>query len=75
MAELNKEEMIQIVEENIKRIEDKDFNVYFYVLDTKGNPSGSLEYIYQTALTLQNLGYKVTMLHQDKDFVGVGEWL
>ena len=34
MAELNKEEMIQIVEENIKRIEDKDFNVYFYVLDT-----------------------------------------
>ena len=75
MAELNKEEMIQIVEENIKRIENKDFNVYFYVLDTKGNPSGSLEYIYQTALTLQNLGYKVTMLHQDKDFVGVGEWL
>lgn len=73
--QLSKEEMLRIVEENISKIENKDFNIYFYVLDTKGNPSGSLEYIYQTALVLSKKGYKVTMLHQEKEFVGVEEWL
>jgi len=75
MDELKLSEKIQIVEDNIKKIENKDFNVFFYVLDTLGNASGSIEYLYQTALTLQKLGYKVTMLHQEKDFVGVEEWL
>ena len=47
MAELTKEEKIQIIEENIKHMDNKTFNVYFFVIDTKGNPSGSLEYIYK----------------------------
>ena len=75
MAEISKEEMIKKVEENVEKLGNKDFNVYFFVLDTKGNPSGSLEYIYGTALTLFKMGYNVTMIHQEKDFVGVGEWL
>lgn len=75
MAELTKDEMLRIVEENISRLENKDFNLYFFVLDTKGNPSSSLEYIYQTAFVLKNKGYNVTLLHQEKDFIGVGEWL
>ena len=75
MAEINKEEMLRIVEENIKKMEDKSFNVFFFVIDTKGNPSGSLEYIYRTALTLKELGYNVAMLHQEEEFVGVRDWL
>lgn len=76
MAELKKEEMIKTIEESINKIESKDFNVFFYVLDTKGNPSGSLEYVYQTAYTLKELGFNVTMLHNEKDdFIGVGDWL
>lgn len=75
MAELNKEEMIRVVEENIKRLEDKTFNVFFFVIDTKGNPSGSIEYIYRTALTLKGLGYNVSILHQEEEFVGVRDWL
>lgn len=75
MAELKKDEMIKIVEENIKKLDKKDFNVYFFVLDTKGNPSGSLEFIYDNAMTLFKMGYNVTMIHQEKDFVGVSEWL
>lgn len=75
MAELTKDEMLKIVNENIKKLEDKNFNVYFFVLDTKGNPSGSIEYLYKTALTLKNLGYKVTMIHQEKEFIGPFEWL
>ena len=75
MAELNKENMIKIVEENIQKLEDKDFNVFFFVIDTKGNPSGSLEYIYRTALSLASLGYNVSMLHQEEEFIGVRDWL
>ena len=75
MAELNKEEMLKVVEENIQKMENKSFNVFFFVIDTKGNPSGSLEYIYRTALTLKDLGYNVSMLHQEEEFVGVRDWL
>lgn len=75
MAELTKTEMLRIVEENIDRLKNKDFNLYFFVLDTKGNPASSLEYIYQTAYTLHKKGYKVALLHQEKDFIGVGDWL
>lgn len=75
MAELTKNEMLRIVEENISKLKNKDFNLYFFVLDTKGNPSSSLEYIYQTALVLTNKGYRVSLLHQEKDFIGVREWL
>lgn len=77
MAEIDRNEMIKRVEDSIKNLEDKTFNVYFVVLDTKGNPSGTLEYLYKTALVLKNKGYNVTMLHQedDKEFVGVGDWL
>lgn len=66
---------IKTLEENLSRYENKDFNVYFFVLDTKGNPSATLRYVYQTALTLKNMGYKVAMLHQEDKFVGVEQWL
>ena len=75
MAEINKEEMLKIVEENIEKMEKKDFNVFFFVIDTKGNPSGSLEYIYRTAFVLKEMGYKVSILHQEEEFVGVRDWL
>lgn len=75
MAEMTKSEMLRITNESISKLKEKSFKVFFFVLDTKGNPSGSLEYIYQTALTLKKLGYDVAMLHQEKEFIGVGEWL
>ena len=75
MAQLTKKEMIKAVEECIKNIENKDFKVFFYVLDTKNNPSGSLEYIYSIAMSLSKMGYNVEMLHMEEDFVGVGDWL
>lgn len=63
------------IRSNIDKIEKKDFGVFFYVLDTKGNPSGSIEYLYTTAYALKEMGYKVTMLHSEDDFIGVGDWL
>lgn len=72
---MDKKEKIRVVTENIERLENKDFSLIFYVLDTKGNPSSALEYIYKTALTLHKMGYNVKMIHNEKDFIGVGDWL
>lgn len=68
------ETVIERVKKEISKIDNKDFNVYFYVIDTKGVPSGSLLYIYKMAYELQEMGYKVTMLHDDKEFIGVSQW-
>lgn len=75
MANITKEEMLKVLNENISKLNDKKNTLYFFVLDTKGNPSTSLEYIYHTALTLAKRGHNVIMLHQEKEFVGVGDWL
>lgn len=72
---MDKKEMLRIVDENISKLKNKEYTLYFFVLDTKGNPSHSLEYIYQTALVLSQRGHKVAMLHQEEEFVGVADWL
>jgi hypothetical protein len=66
------------VRAEIEKINKKESNIYFFVLDTKGVASGSLEYIYKLAMIAKNDGFNVGMLYQldkDDEFVGVGEWL
>ena len=38
---------LEKVKEEISKIDKKESNVFFFVLDTKGVASGSLEYIYK----------------------------
>ncbi len=67
----------------IKKIENNDFNFYFFTLDTKGNPSGSIANIYEHVKMLNDLGYKATILHEkndykrfaDVDYDGIDSWL
>ena len=66
---------IERIKEEIQKIVDKKNRLFFFVIDTKGNPSGSLEYIYNLALIAKEDGYDVAMLHQEEEFVGVGDWL
>lgn len=70
-----KEVILERINAEIEKINKNENNIYFFVIDTKGNPSGSLEYIYNLALILKNNGYNVSMLYQEDEFVGVGEWL
>ena len=49
--------VIQRIEAEIAKIDNKDSNIFFFVLDTKGNPSGSLEYIYKLAMILKENEY------------------
>ena len=63
--------VLERIHNEIEKINKKESNIYFFVLDTKGNPSGSLAYIYNLALLLHNEGYKVSMLYQEQEeFVG-----
>lgn len=64
-----------VIENFIKNIEDKTFNVFFFVMDSKGAPLGSLAYIYETAKHLHDIGYTVKMLHNEDEFVGVESWM
>lgn len=67
--------MKERIQEQINKIDNKDFTTYFYIIDTKGVQSGSLSYIYDIALSLKEMGYNVGMLHNEDEFVGVEEWL
>ena len=67
---------IERIERELEKIDKKENTLFFYVLDTKGNPSGSLEYIYKLAKMLADNEYNVQMLYQEDDeFIGVGDWL
>ncbi len=68
-------EKIKKLEETIETMINRDGNVYFFTLDTKNAPNGEVKYIYDIALSLYNMGYKVTMLHQEEEFIGPIEWL
>ena len=68
--------VISRIESEIEKIDKKESKVFFFVIDTKGNPSGSLSYIYNLALMLKNNEYDVNMLYQEQEeFVGVGDWM
>ena len=67
--------VISNIEKEISKIDKKENRIYFFVIDSKGHPSGSLEYIYNLALILKEEGYDVSMLHTEEEFVGVGAWL
>ncbi len=67
--------VMENIKNEISKIEKKENKIYFFVIDTKGVPSGSLEYIYNLAVFAKEEGYDVTMLHTEEEFVGVGDWL
>lgn len=68
-------EKIETITREIQKLKEKTFKVFFFVYDTKGVPSGSLTYIYQTASYLKELGYNVQMLHTEEDFQTPDTWL
>lgn len=72
MSEVN---VLNNIEKELEKIDKKENKVYFFVLDTKGVPSGEVAYIYNLALIAKNEGYNVCMLHTEDEFVGVKDWL
>jgi glycosyltransferase involved in cell wall biosynthesis len=69
--------------EIINKITSKDFNIYFFTLDTKGNAVAGVANIYEHVKLLTELGYNAHILHEKNDYkihgdehgLGVVDWL
>ena len=68
-------EQIKKLEKAVQSMRDKKSRLYFVVQDTKGNAKGSVRLTYQIAMTLKKNGYNPIILHENKEYIGVAEWL
>jgi len=74
---------IASIEQAIEKIGKKDFGIYFFTLDTKGNPTAGVANIYEHVKVLRELGYNAQILHDKNDYklhadengMGIAEWL
>jgi hypothetical protein len=77
------QEQIKQGESVLKNLEDKNFTLYFFTLDTKGNPTAGIANIYEHVKILNSLGFKAAILHEKNDYKlrgddngnGIAEWL
>lgn len=76
-------EKVQQLKGFIEKLDNKDFSLYFFTLDTKGNPTAGIANIYEHVKTLNELGYKAFILHEKNDYklkgdnagMGIADWL
>jgi glycosyltransferase involved in cell wall biosynthesis len=76
-------EQLQQIDAAISKLADKDFGLYFFTMDTKGNPVAGIANIYEHVKILNELGYKASILHEfdnyklrgDAEGMGVADWL
>lgn len=77
------EEQIGNLTTAINDLQNKNFSMYFFTLDTKGNPTAGIANIYEHVKMLNELGYKAAILHEKNDYKlradengqGIAEWL
>jgi len=67
------EEQLGQIATSMSNLESKEFNIYFFTLDTKGNPTAGIANIYEHVKMLTELGYKAHILHEKDDYRLVGD--
>lgn len=76
-------EQLERIKDSIEKINKKDFGIYFFTIDTKGNPTAGVATIYEHVKKLRELGYNAQILHDKNDYklredeegMGIAEWL
>ena len=76
-------EQLDRIKNGIEKINNKDFGIYFFTIDTKGNPTAGVATIYEHVKQLRELGYNAQILHDKNDYklredeegMGIAEWL
>lgn len=71
------------IDELLTKLDSKDFGLYFFTLDTKGNPTAGIANIYEHVKVLNELGYNAHILHEKDDYkingdqegMGLVDWL
>jgi hypothetical protein len=77
------ENQVSQLKDVIGNLENKNFKLYFFTLDTKGNPTAGIANIYEHVKMLNELGYKSYILHEKNDYKlrgdengqGIADWL
>tara|TARA_R110002110_G_scaffold2253_3_gene10211 strand:+ start:9989 stop:11047 length:1059 start_codon:yes stop_codon:yes gene_type:complete len=69
------EEKEQKLQENVDKLNNKGFGIYFFTMDTKGNATASVANIYEIAKILIENGYNAQILHEKNDYTSVETWL
>jgi len=77
------EEQLTQIKSVLENLENKNFTLYFFTLDTKGNPTAGIANIYEHVKLLNELGYKASILHEKNDYKlitdengqGISDWL
>ncbi len=59
----NDNEILNRIQNEIDKLDKKDFTFYFFVIDSKNVPNGKLAYTYEMAYSFKELGYNVCMLY------------
>lgn len=67
MSNIQDNKAVERINETIEKLKSNDFTFYFFTVDSKNIPNGSVAYIYRLAKTLQDKGYNVKMLYQLED--------
>lgn len=78
-----KTQKVEQLKEFVQKLDNKDFSLYFFTLDTKGNPTAGIANIYEHVKLLNELGYKASILHEKNDYkltgdengMGIADWL
>ena len=76
-------EQLEKIKDSIEKINNKDFGIYFFTIDTKGNPTAGVATIYEHVKKLRELGFNAQILHDKNDYklredengIGIAEWL
>jgi hypothetical protein len=77
------ETKLEQIKSVIEKLENKDFKIYFFTLDTKGTPTAGIANIYEHVKILNELGYSAVILHEKNDYklkadesgMGIEDWL
>ena len=67
------EEQLGQIATSMSNLESKEFNIYFFTLDTKGNAVAGVANIYEHVKILTELGYNAHILHEKDDYRLVGD--
>lgn len=61
-------EQIKNLTDSIQKLNTKDFGIYFFTIDSKGNPNAGVANIYEHVKTLRELGFNAQILHEKNDY-------
>lgn len=59
----------------IQKLKDKDFRIFFFTMDSRGNPVASVNTIYTWAKYLKESGYNPVILHEKKEYTKPDKWM